>query len=283
MPHPAFRSLLRNAVAAATLLSLATSSPSFSKGCAEGSPVTPVSAALWGELKPAGMISDASAYNGNQLSDSAYPQITAVDIENGTLFASYWSGFQIWDVSGANAASPVKRVIVDGWSGHSCRSPSGVFPSWPGCSEYDAWIWAIDAPTGNDNVVAVAGENPVGFTIFNTSNKNSPVMAYQDPNHSIHQVYAATINGRAYAFAADYESGIFVYDMTAAQSLNKCLDTATHSACPGVYVGKFAGGSVYVQGIQFGAKNVLATSTGGGFGFPKDVELWDVSTPASPV
>lgn len=223
---------------AATLFSLVAARPSFAKGCAEGSPVLPVPASLWGELKPASIISDASRYTGNQLSDSAYPQITAVDVENGFLFASYWSGFQIWDVNGANAATPVKKVIVDGWAGHSCRTPSGEFASWPGCSEFNAWIWALDAPTGNDNMVALGGENPVGLALFNTTNKTAPVMTYQDPEHSIHQVYAATINNRAYAFAADYGNGIYVYDMTAAQGLNKCLDNASHSACPGVYQGK---------------------------------------------
>jgi PKD repeat protein len=271
------------ALSAAALVSMAAARPSFGKGCAEGSPVVPVPASLWGELQPAGIISDASNYNGNQLSDSAYPQITAVDIENGFLFASYWSGLQIWDVSGAHAAAPVKKVVVDGWASHNCRTPSGQFPSWPGCGEFDAYIWAVDAPAGNDNLVAVGGENPVGLAIFNSTNKVSPIVTYQDPNHSIHQVYSATINNKAYAFAADYESGIFVYDMTASAGMNKCLDNATHTACPGVYKGKFGGGTTYVHGIQVGAKSIVATSVGGGFGSPKDVELWDVSDPTAPV
>jgi PKD repeat protein len=268
---------------AATLFSLVAARPSFAKGCAEGSPVSPVPASLWGELKPASIISDASRYTGNQLSDSAYPQITAVDVENGFLFASYWSGFQIWDVNGANAATPVKKVIVDGWAGHSCRTPSGEFPSWPGCSEFDAWIWALDAPTGNDNMVALGGENPVGLALFNTTNKTAPTLTYQDPEHSIHQVYAATINNRAYAFAADYGNGIYVYDMTAAQGLNKCLDNIAHTACPGVYKGKFGGGAVYVHGIQVGAKSIVVTSVANGFGNPKTVDLWDASNPSAVV
>jgi PKD repeat protein len=270
-------------VLVAAFIALAAAKPSFAKGCAEGSPVLQVPNSLWGELQPASIISDASRYTGNQLSDHQYPQITAVDIENGFLFASYWSGFQIWDVSGNNAATPVKRVIVDGWLGSNCRTPSGEFASWPGCSEFDAWIWAVDAPTGNDNMVAVGGEDPVGVALFNTTNKSAPTMTYQDPNHSVHQVYAATINNRAYAFAADYGSGIFVYDMTAAQSLNKCLDNAAHTACPGVYKTKFGGGSAYVHGIQVGAKSLVVTSVGNGFGTPKTVDLWDVSNPSAPV
>jgi len=267
----------------AVFFSFAAATPSFGKGCAEGSPVSAVPPSLWGELKPAGMISDASNYNGNQLSDSAYPQITAVDVENGYLFASYWSGLQIWDVSGANATAPVRKAVVDGWSAHNCRTPSGDFPSWPGCGEFDAYIWAVDAPTGNDNFAAVGGEDPVGMVIFNTANKMSPAVTYQDPIRNIHQMYATTINNRAYAFAADYQSGIFVYDMTASVGMNKCLDNASHTACPGVYKTKFGTGSTYVHGIQAGGKSLVVTSTGSGYGSPKEVELWDVSDPTAPV
>src|SRR5262245_18701320 len=131
----------------ATFFSFAAATPSFGKGCAEGSPVFPVPSSLWGELKPAGIISYAVFCTEHQLSHSASPQIVAVDVEDGYLFASYWSGLQIWDISGANATNPVKKVIVDGWTSHRCVS-SGEFPSWPGCGEFDAWIWAVDAPTG---------------------------------------------------------------------------------------------------------------------------------------
>jgi hypothetical protein len=272
--------LLRLATAAALA---ALSSRLVIAECSSAAPPVPAApASLWSELVPAGVISDASNYDGNHLSDSLYPQISAVDIENGTLFASYWSGFQIWDVSGGNATAPVRLAQIEGWNNHDCRNPPLVFPSWPGCGEFDAYVWAIDAPTGNDSLVAVGGEDPVGLVLFNTTNKTAPRLTYQDPFHSIHQVYAATINGRAYAFAADYGSGIFVYDMTAAQGLTRCLDNALHTQCPGVFKGKFGGGSMYLHGLQVGAQSLVVTGTGVGFGVPKDVELWNVSDPASP-
>ena len=238
---------------------------------------------LWGELKPVGVMLDATGYTGNQRADSRYPQPTAVDIENGYLFASYWAGFMIFDLH-TTPQAPVKLSTIDGWSG-------GAFPQWIlGQSETDQFIYAIDAPEGDDSIIALGGISPMGFSIWDTRNKSAPAALYQDANgKEIAGVWATTINNREYAFAGGAfsggEFGLFVYDMTAARSFHGCLEDVSHGVrnCPGVYITKIStgGGAVqYVHGMQFGSKTYVVTSPGQSS--IHGVQIWDVSNPAAP-
>ncbi|HEX3530214.1 MAG TPA: PKD domain-containing protein [Thermoanaerobaculia bacterium] len=240
--------------------------------------------ALWGELKPAGVILDTTGYTGNQRADSRYPQPTSVDVENGYLFASYWAGFMIFDLH-TTPEAPVKLSTIDGWSG-------GGFPQWLlGQSETDQFIYAIDAPEGDDSIIALGGISPMGFSIWDTRNKSAPTALYQDANgKEIAGLWATTINGREYAFAGGAfsggEYGLFVYDMTAARSFHGCLEDVSHGVrnCPGVYITKIStgGGAVqYVHGMQFGSKTYVVTSPGQSS--IHGVQIWDVSNPANPI
>ena len=263
-----------------------TPSPSrASKGCAESALdqlLTPP-AALWGELQPAGVIMNSIGYNGNQLADSRYPQFTSVDIENHYLFGSYWAGFGIWDLT--DPENPVKLSLLDGWL--------GAFPQWSGISEIDQFIYTLDAPQGDDTLLAVGGISPMGLSIWDTRNKSAPVALYQDAfGKEISQVYAATINARAYAFAGGAfdggEYGLFIYDMTEARNRNyqRCVENISGGVknCPGVYVGKIGTGNdrtQYVHGLQFGNRHFIALSPG-----PSSthfLRIWDVTNPQSPV
>jgi PKD repeat protein len=244
----------------------------LAKGCNEGSPAVPVPQTLWGELEPVRIILDTTRYNGSPRADSNYPLINWVDIENGYLFATYWGGLQIWDARGSNATQPVRLSQADGWSGH--------FPAWiAGNAEIDQYVYGSDAPEGTDSLLAVAGLEPVGLSIWDTSDKTAPKALYQDTTKSFQQVYTATIGGRAYAFGAGFlgNAGVHIYDMTQARNYSRCVDN-----CPGVYLGKI-GSSVttYVHGMQFGNKHFIVRSTGNG-GRPWAVEIWNVTTPSSP-
>lgn len=244
----------------------------LAKGCNEGSPAVPVPQALWGELEPVRIILDTTRYNGSPRADSNYPLINHVDIENGYLFATYWGGLQIWDARGSNATQPVRLSQADGWSGH--------FAAWiPGNSEIDQYVYGVDAPEGNDNLVAVVAIEPVGLSIWDTSDKTAPKALYQNTTRNFQQVYTATIGGRAYAFGAAFggDVGVHVYDMTQARSYNRCVDN-----CPGVYLGKIGNSATtYIHGMQFGNKHFIARSAGIG-GRPWAVEIWNVTTPSSP-
>lgn len=258
-------------------------SPSLAlaKGCTEGSPAVAVPSTFWGELRPVHTIVDTTRYNGSQRADSNHPLINYVDVENGYLFATYWGGLQIWDARGGSATQPTRLSQVDGWSNH--------FPRWiPGNSEIDQYVYAVDAPEGNDNFAAVGGLGPAGLSIWDTSSKTSPKALYQDVGKDVQQVYAAMIGGRAYAFAASFinTTGLFVYDMTEAKARNhnRCIDEPGNAgSCGGVYKGRVgeAGGTQYVHGTQFGNRHFVVKSSGSGL--PRGLEIWEVTDPTSPV
>lgn len=264
------------------ILSMLFSPPgALAKGCTEGSPAVPVPQALWGELQPVHIILDTTRYNGSPRADSNHPLINHVDIENGFLFATYWGGMQIWDARGSNATRPVRLSQADGWSGH--------FAAWiPGNSEIDQYVYSVDAPEGNDNFAAVAGLEPIGLSIWDTSDKTAPRPLYQDTSKNFQQVYSATIGGRAYAFGAGFigTTGVHVYDMTEAKARNysRCVEDTSLPlrTCPGVYVNRIGTTpTTYVHGMQFGNKHFIAKSAGAS-GRPWSVEIWNVTTPSNP-
>jgi len=268
----------------AAVLGAALFSPSsaLAKACSE-SAVAPrtVPPALWGELQSVAVAQDATNFTGNTRADTRYPMATGIDIENGYIFLAAYFGFQIWDIR-STPEMPVKVGVADGWS--------GAFANWvSGASEVDQIIRTIDAPAGDDTLAAVGGIDPGGFSIWNTQTKSLPLQLYQDaPTKHVYQVYAATIGGRAYAFAAVYEgdAGIFAYDMTAAKQYSRCLEDRTAhpstNTCPGVYKGRiFNGSSQYVHGMQFGQRHFIVRSAGSRP--PRSVNIYDVTTPANPV
>src|SRR5690349_7138746 len=241
------------------------------KGCNEGSPASKPPQGLWGELQPGNIIIDTTRYNGSPRADSGHPLYTSVDIENGYMFATYFGGLQIWDARGSNATQPTRLSQADGYS--------NAFPAWiPGNSEIDQYVYAVDAPEGNDNLAVVGALTPVGVSIWDTTDKTSPKALYQDTTKSVKQVYSAVIGGRSYAFAASYlgSVGVHVYDMTATKAYSRCVDN-----CSGVYLGT-AGSTVamYVHGMQFGNKHFIARSSGPTK--PWTVEIWNVTTPSNP-
>lgn len=252
-------------------------SAAHAKGCSEGTPATQTPQSLWGSLRPVKIITDSSRYTGSQRSDGNLPIHTYIDIENDHLFVSFFSGFGIWDASGNNARNPVLLGKVDGWA--------GAFGSWVPPGEFKDMIFGIDAPAGDHTVVAVAGYAPVGFSIWDTSNKSIPRQVYQDHTTRFAiQVYAATIGGRQYAFVADSAGtpGLHVYDMTAAKAkTSRCLEDTSKSTSCNVYLGKVGNRGVkYVAGAQVGNRTYIATSSG--LTSPRGVEVWDVTTPTAP-
>src|SRR5690242_6417627 len=108
-------------------------------------PAKGVDSRLWGALEPAdtGQIPgarDSSNYFGQTRPDSKYPMFTSLDIEDGYVFTSYLSGFQIWDIR-SNPADPVLLSVRDGWK-------NGDFPRWYLDGENRELIYDIDVPEG---------------------------------------------------------------------------------------------------------------------------------------
>lgn len=262
------------------VLGCVLSSPSqiWAKGCAESlGPAVPPPASLWGDMQPGSILVDATTWTGSQLPNTRYQISTAVDIENGWVFQSFYGGFSIWDAR-TNPATPTRTSIIGGWERN--------FPSWPSLTEFTQIVFYIDAPEGNDNLVAVAAITPVGITLWDTTTKTAPKALYQDTGKFSYQVYAARIGTRDYAFAADFlgDPGLHVYDMTTAKSFNSCIENRTNGEvnCPGVYQTRVGPreATKYVAGLGVGTRHFVAKSGGSGTG--TGIRLYDVTNPSQP-
>src|SRR5688500_16657155 len=128
------------------------------KGCAEGSPFSPQPQELWGELKPKQVVIDSTRYDGNILADSRVAMPTSLDIENGWVFTSYWAGLMIFDARDLPGGDVRRTATIDGWFGH--WTPL----TFPNISEVDQYVYAIDAPTGDDSMVILGGIGPVSVS-----------------------------------------------------------------------------------------------------------------------
>ena len=224
------------------------------KGCLNGCPARPAprtrnipgqgSVKLWpASLRPADPAGqalpasrDSTQYTGFELPGAPslefFYDLDIVGSTQGThLFMSYNAGFQIWDIGGNRAGKPSKLSQRDGWRGdfhHFQEAPT----------EFYFLIWdiaAIDPPgASGSTLVSVAGESPVGLSIWDATNKRSPRQLYQDTGKTGVQVAVANIGGRSYAFFGT-SGGVEVYDMTRARALGPCFEntnTAT-SFCGG--------------------------------------------------
>lgn len=197
-----------------------------------------------------------------------------VDIENGMLFAATGQGVQIFDVRGT---APVLKSYIYGYFS------SGQFPGWEHLGDKDWFLKYIDAPEGNSSLVALGMEEQ-GFAVVRASDPVTPVVAYHSKLPAT-EVYSFTSGGTAYAYTIAMNGGaIHRYNLTAASTMNKCLETPPASTCAGVYKGTVSslGAS---NGTMHGVGNFLATGrsvrqAGTYQGF---VKLWNLSDPAAPV
>jgi PKD repeat protein len=264
------------------ILGCVLSSPAqlWAKGCAEshpGQPATPPPSTLWGDLQPERILKDATRWTGSQLPNINFQVSTAVDIENGWLFQSFYGGFSVWDVR-TNPAPQDPVSVIGGFERN--------FPSWPLLTEFTQIVFYIDAPEGNDNIVGVSAITPVGFTIWDTSNKGAPRALYQDTSKFSYQLQAARIGGRDYAFVADFQNdqGVHIYDMTAAKSFSACIENRGNGEvnCPGVYLSRMGSREAikYIHGMAVGNRYFIVTS--GGDSSSTGVSIWDVTNPQQP-
>ncbi len=269
------------------LIGLISASSAQAQTCAEDltcqylncrTPASGAPAQLWGELKPVDLgqlpaARDNSNFNefGDPFNETE-PLWMSLDIENGWIFTAINAGLQVWNSNGS-PTNPTRSSVV-GRSG---------FPVWtPDPHEFYP-VRDVDAPPGNDNVVAVAVTHEAGVVIFNTAVKTSPTARYADTGKWAEQVYAAHINGVDYAFAATKFTGLLSYNMTAAQARTTlCTESTPGSTC-GVYVSKLGShdGFSYVDGV--GNANGTAHWVVGAFsGADRGLEIFNVSNPSTP-
>ncbi len=239
------------------------------------SPASGVPSTLWGELAPVDLGElpdnrDSTDLNATAvIPNAANSRWLSLDIEGSTLFAGISYGLEIWDIGGANADDPEVQVVLG----------RNSFPYWKaGFGEEKNPVRDVDAPEGNDDVLAVALVFDSGISVFDTTSKKSPVGKYADRDRNALQVYSTRIGSSDYAFLATRDRGFLAYNLTTAKGLAlRCVDNSPASTSCGPYVGKIGArnDTSYVDG----AGNFVVLSSGN---FILGLELWNVSNPAAP-
>ena len=167
------RSLVPRLVWGLPLTFLLSGAPAFG---ASGTPAEPPPGtgadARWNAssvLKPELIMQDFTWFAGHQdPKEGRVRQFTAVDIENGILFAATGQGLQIVDVRQGPTTSE-SSYIYGYYYG-------GSFPGWA-YSDADWFIYHLDAPAGNPNILGLSMDVQ-GFSIIKTANLAEPVVAY---------------------------------------------------------------------------------------------------------
>lgn len=243
----------------------------------DGTPAKPVPQPRWNSssaLQPGPILGDSTWFvghadpkNGNTL------EYHGVDIENGMLFAATGQGLQIFDVKGQTPQ--LKSYIYGYFTG-------GQFPGWEHLGDKDWFLKYIDAPEGNSSLVALGMEEQ-GFAVVRTSDPLVPVVAYHG-KLPVTDVYSFTGGGTAWTYATAMDGGaIHRFNLTAAASMNKCLETLPVISCAGVYKGVVSALGTN-NGALHGVGNFLATGrsarqSGTYTGFLK---LWNLSDSGAP-
>ena len=265
------------------LASLALSVPASAGTCTDlscqfnlcASPAFGVASQLWGELQPTDvgqLPANRDNTNFNPITgpyNETEPRWMSVDIEGDTLFAAINFGLQVWDVSGTNASNPAQLAVLG----------RNQFPYWkPGSNEEKNPVRDLDAPPGNDSVLAVALVNDSGLSVFDTSTPRSPIRKYSDRDRNALAVYSTRIGGTDYAFLATRDHGATVYNLTTAKNLgSNCVDDSPSQVSCGPYVSRMGSRNIvnYVDGVDTFVVLSFGLSDRG-------LELYNVANPASP-
>ncbi len=213
-------------------------------------------------------------YDGFRFADSFTPLWLDVDPAGDHLITTVPHGLQIWNV-GDGTTSALSRVKdMSGWR--------GAYPSFPPLGE-DDFIWLTgDTYQTSDTEVFYAQVGLIGLAVWSWN----PQTPFTDPKlHYQHEIGAQSqyvdvellrVPGRVYAMAANNAgalSRIEVYDVTAATSLNRCLDIGTVASCPNVHRGSFSVGETSIRDIS-GVGRFLATT----HSFSGGTRLWKVGS-----
>ena len=238
-----------------------------------GTPAWPAPQSTWGELLPADppctplpAARDSSAFDEFTTLWANTDFWTAIDIQNGFAFTAMGYGLQIWDTR-TNPANPT----LLGKLGYQ------NFPYFPVNAEIYTPISSVSAPSGVDNMVALgAVYGDLGTTIVDLTDKSHPRVAYQGLIQEVGQIYAATLGGTHYLFAATQDpTGVYLLNMDKALLLSGCKENLASpgTACLGVDLG-----AVIQEPVNnlAGVDNLLAVTGNNG------LQVYNVSNPLSP-
>jgi hypothetical protein len=246
--------------------------------------------ALWGELKPADLVTVAGVRDHSSFDETSQPfsgaKLTAaVEPWNGALLEATNNGFAMWDLA-ANPKTP-PRVGVLG---------STSIPKVPTGEAGKLFVVDVAAPPTGSSLAALAMNGGAGMALINVSNKASPQVVYQDGDpldanaKSCRDAYSASLGGKPYALVA-CNGGVAIYDLTAAAAISSAYQEVAPNASstfPNVFVGAGKLSATWMDNGMVKQKQVsrlegvdqfVVTNAALGGGF----DVWDVSTPASPL
>lgn len=153
-----------------------------------------------------------------------------------------------------------------------------VLPFWSN-SDGGGSFFLKNIRAANDNLVAV-GMDGQGFSVWKTTNKSAPSVAYQDKGVKAQQLHIVFKNGAYWAFVADNGSGggLMRYNISSAASLSSCLDDSPSSTpCNGVFQGE-VGTHTAITALS-GAGDYVAVVPPG---LSSAIEILSVASPLSP-
>ncbi|MEM7050655.1 MAG: hypothetical protein AAF604_13400 [Acidobacteriota bacterium] len=299
MPMTLVRRLFAILIAFSTAPGIATAATcSTPVGCGFNpckSPSDHVPSSLWGRLQPVDVDGlPSGTFAGQESRDTTWnirngsyglnnPFWQSLDIEDGWLFAGINKGLQIWSL--ANPRSPDRTSNIS----------TAAIPSLFEAGHHTHQVKDVDAPPGNSNLLTLTGQSAIGMVVWDTNNKFSPRIVYQDGGVSGskfgEEVYATTIAGRHYGFLAALNhpgSGLWIYDLSRALEVGgsgPCVERrpgTVNPACNGVFLGKLSDAPLnHVDGTGDDASGHLIVFSGGYWG-GNGLEIWNVSEPARP-
>jgi PKD repeat protein len=284
LPHLASRCLVLPVLAAVLAALLAAAPAAAQQVCGNtcqghcnylpcGTPAWPAPQSSWGELQPADppctplpAARDSTAFFEFTTPYASANFWTAIDIQNGFAFTAMGYGLQIWDTR----TTPANPTLV-GSLGHQ------DFPFFPINGEIYFPVGSVSAPAGVDTMAAVgAVYGNIGLAIVDTSTKAKPRVAYQGQIDQVSGVYATTISGTDYLFAAiQIPAGVYLFNMDkAVLSSSACMENlASPGRCPGVDLGAVLTTSA---NNLAGVDKLLAVTGNNG------LAVYNISNPLSP-
>lgn len=237
-------------------------------------PAEPPPANRWGDLEPGPILGDSTFHNLGTVDPPPFSFWFEVDLEGSYLFTVSGLWFEIYNVANPQSPQALSRKYA----------PT-TLPRW-WFSDQNFFLFDVDVPgsgapgdtSGTTNLAVMSGLDQ-GFVVWNTTNKSSPTVHYQDSGGGsgilTDSVYAAKLANRYYGFAADNigSGGILIYDLTTAQGLNGCSEnTKTGINCPGVFKGRV--GAQTSAAVIAGAGDFIAVRRA-----TRNVEIWNVADP----
>ncbi len=188
------------------------------------------------ELEPYAIIGDNSDFDVDNNLSFGQSFFHDLDVAGNFLFAAAGRNFEIYNVSTApNLPNlPTSRVTA-----------RTTLPFW-GNADGGGSFFVNYIRAATDDLVAI-GVDEQGFSIWNTTNKASPRVYYQDKGVVARQLHIVQDGSTYWAFVAHSGSGggLIRYNLSAATSLSNCLDDSpVQTSCGSVYqgeVGTFSG------------------------------------------